>query len=241
MLLLNIFLLQADLGCGTVTEQVLSEVIRKMPVKDGQWKQILKECFGLTESDIYKAEYACKTEGLEVVISRLLLDWQHRQPKPATRKQMFEILTSEKGKDICKDLSWCEFLVTGVHNDHNKLCNEIEHDPVRDFLISELNHPLYWHMLIMSMVMYLYYMNLEFSHYQEYRYNIWTIEKEKYYVFILPLLVFGDYNFLKLIEKYLFGEPMATNQTLPLNICGLVFTYVHALVAAFWGRTIRGF
>ncbi len=94
----------------TVTQEDLSEISRKIPY--GKWRQILIECFGIHDNEIYKVEYVWKGDGLEMVIFNALLDWQRRCASSVTREHLYNILVKAEEKHIVEDSSWCKFLIS---------------------------------------------------------------------------------------------------------------------------------
>ena len=205
-----------------------------MPVENGKWRQIFKECFGLKESDIYKAKYDCGLEGLEGIILRLLVSWKQRQSKP-TRKQLFKILMCAKGKGICKDIAWCEFLVSGQSNDMRSTGEE-EVGVCKAFLIREFNNVLYWDMMIRSLAFHLFYTKIEV-----------TLEPALFSIFILPLTIYGDYGklipFGKYISNFVMMKILGTKVTrpLPIYVFGYLVTILNIAVAVIWGNTAEGY
>lgn len=211
-----------------VCEQDFLEVACEMPVEEGKWKQILMKCFGIGGNDIYKAEYACRGEGLESVITKALVDWWHRQPSPLTKQQLHNILTSAQRKGICRDSFWCDFLVPGSAigiEDTESSRQPVVISPVQGFLIRELNNPLYWHVMITSLAFHLFY-------------KLATNDFDSF-VFILPLIVYGDYCKVIPFQKYLSKHIPST--VLPLKLSGYLVIALYVTIATIWGSSYQGF
>ncbi len=146
-----------------ITQKDLSEVSRTIP--PGKWRQILVECFGITEEDIYKAEYACKGEGLETTILNALITWQQNRPERLAKTELYNILRKAVEKNIVKNSSWCDFLLP------NAPC-KVEPETVIDCkvpslknqLISELKsnlgNSLHWYIMITTCIIQLFYIDM---------------------------------------------------------------------------------
>ena len=215
-----------------VCEQDFLEVACEMPVEEGKWKQILMKCFGIGGNDIYKAEYACRGEGLESIITKALVDWWHRQPSPLTKQQLQNILTSAQRKGICRDSSWCDFLVPGSAigiEDTEFSRQPVVISPVQGFMIREFSNPLNWHMMISCLAFHLFYSNIHMK----------GLDVE---VFVLPLLISGDYIGVIPFERYLTNI-MGNDQhrALPLNITGYLVTILFVVDAFVYGNTLEGY
>ncbi len=60
-----------------VSQKDILRISQVIPAR--RWRQVLKEGFGISEDEIYKAEYKHKADGLDFVVFKLLHDWVNRQ------------------------------------------------------------------------------------------------------------------------------------------------------------------
>ncbi len=71
-----------------VTERDYSKISRKMPPR--MWKHICRECLGISDADLYKAEYKNWFRSIESSIFDALITWSQAQEVRVSKKNLYE-------------------------------------------------------------------------------------------------------------------------------------------------------
>ena len=100
----------ADCPCNMkVTEQEFSKISRGMPPR--MWKHICRECLGISDNDLHKAEYKNMFKFLESSIFDALITWSHAQKVRVTKARLYRKFVIARNMGLCESSEWFEFFI----------------------------------------------------------------------------------------------------------------------------------
>ena len=99
-----------DCPCSMeVSERDYSKISRGMPPR--MWKHICRECLGISDADLYKAEYKNWFQSIESSICDALITWSHAQGVGVTKARLYGQFVKARNMGLCESTEWFDFLI----------------------------------------------------------------------------------------------------------------------------------
>ncbi len=99
-----------DCPCSMeVSERDYSKISRGMPPR--MWKHICRECLGISDADLYKAEYKNWFQSIESSICDALITWSHAQEVGVTKARLYGKFVKARKLGLCETTEWFDFLI----------------------------------------------------------------------------------------------------------------------------------
>ncbi len=137
-----------------VTECDYSKISRGMPPR--MWKHILRECFGISDADLYKAEYKNWFKSIESSIFDALVTWSQAQEIRLSKKNLYGKLAKARNMGLCETTEWFDFLIHPDCQNHLPPFTEVARPQYKKLSIMQecsvklIPNPVYIHIMLTS-------------------------------------------------------------------------------------------
>ncbi len=144
-----------------VTERDYSKISRGMPPR--MWKHILRECFGIADADLYKAEYKNWFKSIESTICDALITWSQAQEVRVSKRKLYETFVEARNMGLCQTTEWFDFLIDPDCQNQLPTFTETAKPKykklpfMQECLVRMLHNPLPIHVMLTSFLIKLFY------------------------------------------------------------------------------------
>ena len=158
-----------DCSCSlAVTEQELSKICHKMPPR--MWKHVCRVCLGISDADLFKAEYKNFFRSIELSAFDALLTWSQAQEGGVTKARLYGKFVKARNLGLCESTEWFDLLLPIECQNHLQMSKtKIVRTPLRrltflqECFVRLLHNPLHLHIMLTSFLVKLLYTKILMS------------------------------------------------------------------------------